>query len=115
MWFRRRSIPTRKSAIDAAIQEMAVEGIAPNASPEWVALEAATDACIAAGKTRAALGGYVPVGHPGHPSKWSTERQDALANADAEVTSTTDALRIATMAYRNRTATRSRGLPGQRA
>jgi hypothetical protein len=55
-----------------------------------------------ASAARSALGGYVPLDHPGHPSKWSPDRQDALAIADADLTQATEALRAAVYAHTNR-------------
>ncbi len=65
--------------------ESAAEPAGADSSPEWAALLLATEESASAGKARSALGGYVPIGHPGHPSKWSAARQDALADANANV------------------------------
>jgi hypothetical protein len=67
-------------------------------SPERAAVFAASAAWHEAGKSRAALGGYVPLNHPGHPSRWSSERQDVLAEADAEVNRTSAVMRAAMQA-----------------
>jgi hypothetical protein len=71
-------------------------------SAEWAALLLAAAASTRAGEVRSALGGYVPLGHPAHPSKWSRERQDALASAETAIAETSRALRLATKAYENR-------------
>jgi hypothetical protein len=71
-------------------------------APEVERLKLASAASVRAGAARAALGGYVPVGHPGHPSTWSEARQDALATAEEDLISTTTELRLANAAYLNR-------------
>ena len=102
MKFSHRSVPNRKAALDVAIESMSVPQSRDDASPEWFALLAATEASTRAGKTRSALGGYVPKGHPNHPSKWSAERRHALEQAELEVIQATEALRVAALAHANR-------------
>jgi hypothetical protein len=51
-------------------------------------LSLANAASNRAGAARAALGGYVPFTHPGHPRTWSGDRQAQLAAADELVHST---------------------------
>jgi hypothetical protein len=48
-----------------------------------------------AGAERALLGGYVPLNHPSHPTRWNGRRKAALAAAEAAVERTTIALREA--------------------
>lgn len=103
MRFRRRRLERRITAIEPAVTTGSTAQPAP--SPEWVALLLATEHYVEADKARSALGGYVPIGHPGHPSKWSAARQDALADADARVLRATEALQIASLAHTNPTAT----------
>jgi hypothetical protein len=51
---------------------------------------------------RAVLGGYVPIDHPGHPSKWTTaERRARLVEADEAVRITKVELRLAKEAVLN--------------
>jgi hypothetical protein len=100
--FRRRSLEGRKATINEAVAGMSAAANA-DASPEWAGVLLATEEHVNAGKARSALGGYVPIGHPGHPSKWSLARQDALAEADARLVRAVEALRIATVAHANRT------------
>jgi len=61
----------------------------PEDSPEAIRLRAASEAWTRAGATRAALGGYVPLNNPNHPSRWSAARRAQLAAADADVARTT--------------------------
>jgi len=68
-------------------------------SPEWDAVVAAAAAHRTAGAARSRLGGYLPVSHPDHPSKWSVERRAALANAEAQLAEATEALRLAVEAH----------------
>jgi hypothetical protein len=58
-------------------------------------LSLASAASHRAGAVRAAMGGYVPVGHPAHPSTWSTDRQLRLAEADENVRLTGIELQLA--------------------
>ncbi len=74
----------------------------PDESPEWAALLLATEANHKARGIRSGLGGYVPLNHPGHPSKWSRIRRDALAEAESTLQDTIEALRVATDAHLNR-------------
>ncbi len=69
-------------------------------SPELSRLQLATQASNLAGAARARLGGYVPLDHPAHPTKWSKSRQHGLAVADDDVTTTTAELLLATSAHR---------------
>jgi hypothetical protein len=101
--FHRQSIEHRKIAIDEAVAGMCAAQMGCDTSPEWAAVLLATEECVNAGAARSALGGYVPVGHPGHPSKWSTARQDALADAEAGLRRANEALRIARLVHANRT------------
>lgn len=48
MTFRRRSVPNRKAAIDAAIKTIATFEVGDAPSPEWSAVLLATDASAAA-------------------------------------------------------------------
>jgi hypothetical protein len=73
-------------------------------SPEWAAVLEASAANRRASIVRSGLGGYVPITHPGHPSKWSLSRRTALADAEANLADTTEALRVATTAHINRTS-----------
>ena len=70
-------------------------------SPERAAVIAAGEAWRRASAARAALGGYVPLNHPGHPSRWNRERRQALGDAEAELTRTTVAVRLAMQALRD--------------
>jgi len=74
----------------------------PDDSPEWAALVLATAANHRASVVRSGLGGYVPLGHPGHPSRWSRARKEVLADAEAGLAETAEALRAATHAHANR-------------
>lgn len=71
-------------------------------SPEWAALLLATAANNRARIVRSGLGGYVPLNHPGHPSKWTRARRDVLADAEADLSTTTETLRLAVHAHVNR-------------
>ena len=57
----------------------------PDDPPEVVRLKAATEASHIARAVRAALGGYVPLNHPNHPSRWTAARRAQLQAADAAV------------------------------
>jgi hypothetical protein len=85
-------------------QPRGLEGLKPvsDDSPEWAAVVRASAANRRASIIRSGLGGYVPITHPGHPSKWTRSRRNALADADASLADTTKALRVATIAHSNR-------------
>jgi protein involved in temperature-dependent protein secretion len=72
---------------------------ASNDSPEWAALLLASDAYRRASSVRSALGGYVPLNHPGHPSKWNRRKRAALADADDNLAAATEAMRLAAAAH----------------
>jgi hypothetical protein len=74
----------------------------PDESPEWAALTLAIASNREAAAVRAALGGYVPINHPGHPSRWSRSRRDHLAEVEASLTESVDVLRLAIYAHHNR-------------
>jgi hypothetical protein len=69
-------------------------------SPQELAVSAAYTAWHEATRERAKLGGYVPLNHPNHPSRWSRERRDTLRLIDAEVVRTKEVLRLAMRALR---------------
>jgi hypothetical protein len=60
----------------------------PEEGPGVARLKAASEAWTRAGAARAALGGYVPLNNPNHPSRWSAARRAQLAAADADVART---------------------------
>jgi hypothetical protein len=57
-------------------------------SAQAARLKAAGEAYQRAGAVRALLGGYVPVGHPNHPSRWNGNRRADLAAAEDELART---------------------------
>jgi hypothetical protein len=67
----------------------------PEDSPEVRRLKAASEAWTRAGAARAALGGYVPLDNPNHPSRWNAGRRAQLATAEADVARTTAELAAA--------------------
>jgi hypothetical protein len=99
MKFSRRAGRTSSVAAVPPAEATSPAPIAVSGSPEWSAVLRATADSNRAGSARTALGGYVPPSDRNHPSKWSPERREELAIADAEVAATAEALRLAVIAH----------------